>query len=100
MKLNEFIQDHGKTSKTEERIRIVQGEIEKFTKIIDKITEIKKDTRIWMVFFSKPLMMAKKSLSIFDMIKYAKDKGLTDVVVNSNANFMNESNARKLIESG
>lgn len=71
-----------------------------FTKIIDEIAGVNKDVRVWMVFFGEALMLKKKKPSIFDMIAYAKDKGLTDVVLNSNANLLDEQAARGLINSG
>jgi radical SAM protein with 4Fe4S-binding SPASM domain len=71
-----------------------------FTRIIDEIAETKKDVRVWMVFFGEALLLKKKKPSIFDMIAYAKKKGLTDVVLNSNANLLDEQAARGLIDSG
>jgi radical SAM protein with 4Fe4S-binding SPASM domain len=71
-----------------------------FTKIIDEIAAEDKSTRIWMVFFGEPFILKNRTPSIFTLIKYAKEKGLTDVVVNSNANLMDETAARKLIDSG
>lgn len=71
-----------------------------YKKIIDEIVEVDKTTRVWNVFFGDPYVRAKKPPTIFDMNKYAKDKGLTDVVVNTNACLMNEENAKKTIESG
>jgi radical SAM protein with 4Fe4S-binding SPASM domain len=71
-----------------------------FTKIIDEISEADKTVRVWMVFFGEPLMLKNRKPSIFDMIRYAKSKGLTDVVVNSNANLLDEEAARSLIDSG
>ncbi|OGH96827.1 MAG: hypothetical protein A2039_06395 [Candidatus Melainabacteria bacterium GWA2_34_9] len=71
-----------------------------FTKIIDEIAEKDKNTRVWMVFFGEPFMMGRKNPSIFDFIKYAKSKGMTDVVLNSNATIMDEEMAQKTIESG
>ncbi len=73
---------------------------ELFTKIIDEIAAEDKNVRVWMVFFGEPFVLKNKTPSIFDMIKYAKDKGLTDVVVNSNANLMDEDASRKLIACG
>ncbi|MFH1453384.1 MAG: radical SAM protein [Armatimonadota bacterium] len=69
-----------------------------FEKIIDEIAENNKDARVWMVFFGEALILKKKDL--FPRIKYAKNKGLTDVVLNSNANLLDEEAARGLIESG
>jgi radical SAM protein with 4Fe4S-binding SPASM domain len=71
-----------------------------FTKIIDEIAGTDKSVRVWMVFFGEALILKKRKPSIFDMIAYAKHKGLTDVVMNSNANLLDESAAKKLIASG
>jgi radical SAM protein with 4Fe4S-binding SPASM domain len=71
-----------------------------FTKIIDEIALESPTTRIWMVFFGEPFILKNRKPSIFDMIAYAKSKGLTDVVVNSNANLMDAEAAEKLTESG
>ncbi len=71
-----------------------------FTKIIDEISETDKHARVWMVFFGEALLLKRRKPSIFDMIVYAKQKGLTDVVLNSNANLLDEKAARGLIEAG
>lgn len=71
-----------------------------FTKIIDEIAETDKHVRVWMVFFGDPFILKKTKPSIFDMISYAKGKGLTNVVVNSNGNLMDEEVSRKLMASG
>lgn len=67
-----------------------------YTKIIDEVAEVNPDTRIWMIFFGDPFMcrdMAKR-------IQYAKDKGLTDVVLNSNGVLMKPEKARAFIKAG
>jgi len=71
-----------------------------FTKIIDEIAKIDKSVRVWMVFFGEALILKRKKPSIFDMIAYGKSRGLTDVVLNSNANLLDESAAKGLIRSG
>ncbi len=71
-----------------------------FTKIVDEIAETDKNVRVWMVFFGEALLLKRKKPSIFDMISYAKNKGLTDVVLNSNANLLDRSAATSLINSG
>jgi radical SAM protein with 4Fe4S-binding SPASM domain len=71
-----------------------------FTKIIDEIAEVDKHVRVWMVFFGEALLLKRRKPSIFDMIAYAKQKGLTDVVLNSNANLLDKRAARGLIEAG
>ncbi len=73
---------------------------ELFVKIIDEIAEHNKDARIWMVFFGDPFILKKTDPSIFDMIVYTKEKGLTDVVLNSNGNLMDRTAAQQLIDSG
>jgi radical SAM protein with 4Fe4S-binding SPASM domain len=71
-----------------------------FTKIINEISLERPSARVWMVFFGEPFLLKNRRPSIFDLITYAKSKGLTDVVVNSNANLMDAVAAEKLIESG
>lgn len=71
-----------------------------FTKIIDEIAEVDKNIRVWMVFFGEALLLKRRKPSIFEMMAYAKGKGLTDVVLNSNANLLDESASRGLIDAG
>jgi radical SAM protein with 4Fe4S-binding SPASM domain len=71
-----------------------------FEKIINEIAEEDKNARVWMVFFGEALLLRRRKPSIFDMIAYAKSKGLTDVVLNSNANLLNHEAAKGLIDSG
>lgn len=70
------------------------------TKIIDEIAAVDKDVRVWMVFFGEALLLRRRKPSIFDMIAYAKDRGLTDVVLNSNGNVLSHDDCRDLIEVG
>ena len=71
-----------------------------FARIIDEIAEVDKNIRVWMVFFGEALLLKRRNPSIFDMIAYAKNKGLTDVVLNSNANLLDETAAQGLISAG
>jgi radical SAM protein with 4Fe4S-binding SPASM domain len=71
-----------------------------FTKIINEIAKVDKNVRVWMVFFGEAILLKRKKPTIFDMIAYAKREGLTDVVLNSNANLLDESAAKGLIHSG
>jgi radical SAM protein with 4Fe4S-binding SPASM domain len=71
-----------------------------FTKIIDEIAEKDKKVRVWMVFFGEALLLKRRKPSIFDKINYAKRKGLSDVVLNSNANLLDEEASKELIRSG
>lgn len=71
-----------------------------FSKIIDEIAGVDKNVQVWMVFFGEALILKRRKPTIFDLISYAKDKGLTNVVINSNGNLLDEEAARRLIESG
>lgn len=68
-----------------------------FQKLIDEIAKKDKNARVWMVFFGEALILKNK---LYDEIKYAKNKGLTDVVLNSNGNLLDEKASLALIESG
>ena len=68
-----------------------------FKKIIDEVASVNPATRVWMVFYGEALLLKYKLLW---MISYAKKKGLTDVVLNSNGNLMDEEMAIGLIDSG
>jgi radical SAM protein with 4Fe4S-binding SPASM domain len=71
-----------------------------FKKIIDEICEVDKSVRVWMVFFGEALILKKRKPTIFEMIRYAKRMGLTDVVLNSNGNLLDEEASKNLIDSG
>jgi len=68
-----------------------------FRKIIDEIAQINPSVRVWMVFIGEALIIKYR---LFWMIHYAKRKGLTDVVLNSNGTLLDEEAALGLIESG
>jgi radical SAM protein with 4Fe4S-binding SPASM domain len=71
-----------------------------FTKIVDEIAEVDKTVRVWMVFFGEALLLKKRRPTIFEMIAYAKGRGLADVVLNSNANLLDKASSKELIRSG
>lgn len=72
-------------------------EIKLYKKIIDEISQVDPSTEVWMTFYGEALLLRYK---LYYMIKYAKDKGLTNVVLNSNAGLLDDENADLLIESG
>lgn len=72
--------------------------MELYKKIIDEIADKDKNVRVWLVFFGEALML--KNTTLFPMISYAKSKGLTDVVLNSNANLLDNDTAKALIDNG
>ena len=71
-----------------------------YTKIIDEIALKNKDAMVFMAFRGEPMVRSRFKPDIFEMIKYAKNKGLTKVVMNSNGCLLTEENSRKLLESG
>ncbi len=71
-----------------------------FLKIIDEIAVENPQARVWMVFFGEALILRRRKNGIFDQIRYAKAQGLRDVVLNSNANLLDEAAAEALIECG
>jgi thioredoxin len=71
--------------------------MELFRKIIDEIAEVSPTTRVWMVFFGEALIIKNR---LFEMIRYAKQKGLKDVVLNTNGTLLDADAARGLIEAG
>ncbi len=68
-----------------------------YQKIINEITAKDKSVRVWLVFFGDPFMLKGKFRGYMG---YAKEKGLTDVVVNTNGNLMNEERSREMIDAG
>jgi pyruvate-formate lyase-activating enzyme len=67
-----------------------------YKKIIDEVALENPNVRIWEIFFGDPFLckdMAKR-------IEYAKDKGLTDVVLNTNGVLMTPDWSRAIINAG
>lgn len=67
-----------------------------YQKIIDEIALENPNARVWEIFFGDPFMcgdMAKR-------IRYAKSKGLTDVVLNTNGVLMTEKRAEAIVKAG
>jgi radical SAM protein with 4Fe4S-binding SPASM domain len=71
-------------------------DLDLYHKIIDEIALENPEVRVWEIFFGDPFMC-------FDMasrIRYAKEKGLRDVVLNSNGVRMTKKRAQAVIEAG
>jgi len=71
-----------------------------FTKIVDEIAKEDKNTHVWLVFFGEALLLKKTNPSIFDMVKYCKDIGLKNVILNSNGCLLDKESSEKLIDVG
>jgi len=70
--------------------------LEDFKKIIDKLVDNGFVTRMSITGNGEPLL----NKDIFEMIKYAKQKGFREVYLISNSTLLDNEKARKLISSG
>ncbi len=68
-----------------------------YRKIIDEIAREAPGTEVWMTYYGEALILRYK---LYYMIRYAKDKGLTNVVLNSNAMLLDREMAEMIIDSG
>jgi radical SAM protein with 4Fe4S-binding SPASM domain len=85
--------DH-KNMKQYRKVEIMEFEL--YRKLIDEIAIENPNARVWQIFFGEPFMCR----DIAKRIKYAKDKGLADVVLNSNGVMMARERAQAVIEAG
>ena len=70
--------------------------METFRKIADEVS-LHKKTKLWLAIMGEPLMRGDDLISF---IKYAKQKGIGNVSLNTNAMLMTSEMSIKLIESG
>jgi len=70
---------------------------ETFKRIIDEVANESPDTRIWLAIMGEPLLIGEK---IIEMISYAKNAGIKEINLNTNAVYLSEEMAKNLIESG
>lgn len=67
-----------------------------YKKIIDEIAENNPNTQIWITFFGEGLML--KDLP--ERIAYAREQGLTNILLNTNGNLLKTDFSKRLIEAG
>jgi len=67
-----------------------------YKKIIDEIALENPSARVWEIFFGDPFLCP----DMVKRIKYAKKKGLKDVVLNTNGVLMVKEKSKALIEAG
>lgn len=67
-----------------------------YRKIINEIAIENPRARVWMIFFGEPCLCRDMP----ERIHYAKEKGLTDVVLNSNGTLLDREKASAYIASG
>ena len=68
-----------------------------FQKISDEIAAEAPGTEVWMTYYGEALILKDK---IGVMIGYAKQRGLTNVILNSNAMLLDEKLSVMLVDSG
>ncbi len=71
-------------------------DVELYKKIIDEVAAENPDARIWQIFFGDPFMCRDMPWRI----QYAKDKGIKEVVLNTNGVLMSPEKGRAVIEAG
>jgi len=67
-----------------------------YKRVIDEIAEKNPDARVWEIFFGDPFLCNDMP----ERIRYAKDSGLTDVVLNTNGALMTKDKAKEYIDAG
>lgn len=72
-------------------------DINLYKKVVDEVAEENPDTNFWLAFYGEPLLLKYK---LYYMIKYAKEKGLTDTYLNTNGMLLDAEMADLLIEAG
>ena len=68
-----------------------------YKKIIDEIAKEAPNTRLWLDFYGEPLLQKFK---LFYMINYAKNFGLTNIAINTNATLLDVEMTEMLLDSG
>ena len=67
-----------------------------YQRLIDEIARERPTARVWEIFFGDPFMCPDMA----ERVRYAKERGLTDVVLNTNGVRMTPERARAVIEAG
>ncbi len=68
-----------------------------FKKIVDETARENQNARIWLAIMGEPLILGDK---VATYIQYAKEQGVREVCLNTNAVFLTEKIADKLLLSG
>ncbi len=71
-------------------------DMELFKKIVDEIAVEKPDTQLWFAFMGEAFLWK----NLFELIRYAKARGLTDTRLNTNGSIMTEKKIRDIHDSG
>ena len=68
-----------------------------FKKIVDETAQKDTDTKIWLAIMGEPLLIGEK---LIEFISYAKQQGIKNVNLNTNAVFLSSEMAQGLIDCG
>ncbi len=79
-----------------EKVIIITSGFQLNRKIIDEIAVENPSARVWQIFFGDPFLCK----DIAERVRYAKDKGLTDVVTNTNGVLMTPEKSEAIIRAG
>lgn len=60
-----------------------------FRKIIDEIAEVAPETEVWPTFYGEAFTQSEK---LFERLRYARDKGLNNLILNSNGKLLDRKN--------
>lgn len=67
-----------------------------YERIIDEIARERPAARVWEIYYGDPFLLPEMP----ERIRYAKERGLTDVVLNTNGVLMTAEKSRSYIEAG
>ena len=67
-----------------------------FTKIVDEVAGISPNSRFWVAILGEPLL----GKNLITMLRYARDKGLKHINLNTNATFLTPEMTSQLLDSG
>lgn len=71
-------------------------DVKTFKKVVDEIAKENINTSLWMEFYGEPLLLKYK---LVYFIRYAKDKGLKNVYLNTNGLLLDEEISEAIIDS-
>lgn len=72
-------------------------EFDVFKKIVDEVAGKSPDSRFWVAIMGEPLLRGDK---LVEMLTYAKNQGLDNIYLNTNATFLTKDMTHKLLDSG
>jgi len=67
-----------------------------YTRIIDEIAKENQSTRVWLAIMGEPLIAGDRLIHI---VKYAKDQGIKEINLNTNAVYLTAEMSEKLIKA-